>query len=247
MQERLHKLLAEAGVASRRKAEELIRQGRISVNNRVVTTMGIKADPEIDTISFDGAPIHFEEKIYILLNKPAGYLCTLHDPEGRPIITDLVTNIRQRIFPVGRLDYDSEGALIMTNDGRLGHFMQHPRFEVNKTYKTTVKGMVTQEKLQQLRKGILLDGKMTHPAKITLLHQKTSQSTFEVIIHEGRKRQVRKMFATVGCPVTRLVRTAYGKLELGNLASGKWKKLTKNDLKKLFSGKIPFTINKITD
>jgi len=246
MRERLQKYLATAGVASRRKAEELIKQGRITVNGKIITEMGAKIDPNSDIIYFDGRRVSGETKIYLLLHKPAGYLCTLNDPQKRPIVTDLLPKITKRIFPVGRLDLDTEGALIMTNDGELGQFIQHPRYEVNKTYQVTVTGKPTDLDLQKLRKGIMIDGHKTYPARIRILHSQTNSTTLEIIIHEGKKRQVRKMFKAIGCPVQRLIRTAYGNLKLGDLPRGKYRKLTENDIKKLFSGKIPFTINEIT-
>ncbi len=246
MLQRLQKTLAKAGIASRRKAEELIKQGRITVNNQVVIEMGTKVDPERDLISFDGQPVSLEDKIYLLLHKPVGYLCTLNDPQKRPIISDLIPKVTKRVFPVGRLDFDSEGALIITNDGELSQLLQHPKYEVNKTYQATVTGKPDNRNLQRLRKGIMIDGQKTYPAQVRVLQRRPDTTTLEVIIHEGKKRQVRKMFAAIGCPVQRLVRTAYGNLRLGDLPAGKYRKLTQKDIKKLFSGKIPFTISKIT-
>lgn len=247
MHDRLQKILARAGIASRRKAEELITQGYVAVDGRVVTELGTRVDTDRSTITFKGKPISFHENVYILLNKPKGYLCTMSDPQKRPIVTDLLPQVKMRVFPVGRLDYDSEGALILTNDGKFGHYLQHPRFEVNKTYKVTVTGHPSSRELQNLARGIILEGQKTWPAKIRILNTKLTSSTIEIVIHEGKKRQVRKMFAAIGYPVTRLIRTAYGGLKLGLLPSGKFKFLTKKDLEKLFSGRIPFTINKITD
>ena len=245
--ERLQKILAKAGIASRRKCEELIKDGRISVAGKVITELGFKVNPDEVTISFDGKPIVQEKMIYILLNKPAGYVTTLSDPQGRPIVTDLLPAIKQRVFPVGRLDFETEGALILTNDGRLSQFIQHPSNEVNKTYLATVKGTPTDKKINQLEKGIVIDGQKTWPARVKIVATKKNVSILEVIIHEGKKRQVRKMLSAVGHPVKTLKRTAYGNLKLGKLESGKYRLLTKNDLKKVFSGKIPFTIKKIPD
>ena len=247
MHDRLQKILARAGIASRRKAEELITQGHVSVDGRIVTELGTKVDTEHSIISYKGKSISFDDNIYILLNKPKWYLCTMSDPQNRPIVTDLLRELKTRVFPVGRLDYDSEGALILTNDGRLGHYLQHPSFEINKTYKVTVTGNPSPRDIQRLREGIMLEGRKTWPAKIHILEKNISSCTIEIVIHEGKKRQVRKMFDAIGCPVTRLIRTAYGNLKLNLLPSGKYKYLTKKDLKKLFSGRIPFTINKITD
>ena len=243
--ERLQKIIAQAGIASRRGAEQLIAQGRVRVNDQVITHMGHKVDPVKDRITFDGRPINLEQKIYLLLNKPAGYVTTLSDPQGRPIVTDLLPEIDARLFPVGRLDLDTEGALLMTNDGALGNYVLHPRYEVNKTYEATVKGMPSANSIQRLTKGILIDGQKTYPAQLRFLEKSRSHSKIEIIIHEGKKRQVRKMFQAIGHAVVHLKRTAYGNLQLGTLSSGKYRTLTKNDLKKLFLGKIPFTIKNI--
>jgi len=247
MEERLQKILARAGIASRRKAEEMILQGRVTVDGNTVTELGVKADPALAIITVDGEPISREEKIYILLNKPTGYVTTLSDPQGRPIVTDLLTNISQRVFPVGRLDYDTEGALILTNDGRLGQFIIHPSHEVSKTYVATVRGKPSSSALNKLQVGIDLDGHTTWPAKVRIIDGDSRITTLELIIHEGKKRQVRRMLAAIGHPVLTLKRTAYGDLKLGNLPVGSFRLLTKKDLKKVFSGKIPFTFKKIPD
>jgi len=245
--ERLQKVLARAGIASRRKCEELITSGRIEVDGQVISELGFKVDPAHASITFDGRPITRDENIYILLNKPPGYVTTLSDPQGRPIVTDLLPDIRQRVFPVGRLDFETEGALILTNDGRLGQFIQHPRHEVNKTYVATVRGVPSPGKISQLEEGIVLDGQKTWPARVRILSRSRTGATLELIIHEGKKRQVRKMLAAVGHPVKSLKRTAYGNLELGELKPGAYRFLSEKDLKKIFSGKIPFTIKKIPD
>jgi 23S rRNA pseudouridine2605 synthase len=234
MEERLQKILARAGICSRRKAEEYISDGRVAVGGKVVTRPGLKVDPEQAEITIDGKLVRREEKIYILLHKPAGYVTTMSDPQGRPIVTDLLPGIKYRVFPVGRLDLDSEGALILTNDGALGNKVLHPSFEVNKTYEATVKGVTREAKLQRLARGIMLDGLKTWPAKLRVLHRKKGETIIEVIIHEGKKRQVRKMFQAIGHPVLHLKRTAYGGLKLGTLGRGKYRFLTQIDLKKLF-------------
>jgi 23S rRNA pseudouridine2605 synthase len=247
MEERLQKILAKAGIASRRSAEQLIRDGRIRINGQVVMEMGCKADPSHDRITCDGKPIVFEEKSYVLLNKPAGYVTTLSDPQGRPVVSDLINGIPLRLFPVGRLDLDTEGALLMTNDGELGNAILHPRFEVKKTYEALVTGAPSLEKLRRLELGIEIDGGRTRPAIIRVLQQYKDQTLIEVIIHEGKKRQVRKMFQALNHRVLHLKRTAYGKLGLGTLPLGKFRVLAPDDLKKIFSGKIPFTIKNIPD
>ncbi|MDH5299233.1 MAG: rRNA pseudouridine synthase, partial [Desulfobulbaceae bacterium] len=170
MEERLQKILAKAGIASRRRAEELIRQGLVSIDGQLVTDMGIRVDPALHRIQCQGRPVAMEEeKVYILLNKPKGYLSTLSDPQGRPIVTSLLNNVTARVFPVGRLDYDTEGALLLTNDGELAQQILHPSFEVNKTYIATVQGKPAKEKLAELEKGILLEGRRTWPARIRVL------------------------------------------------------------------------------
>ena len=234
MEERLQKILAKAGIASRRSAERLIRDGRIQVNGEVVVEMGCKADPARDRITCDGKPIAFEEKVYILLNKPAGYVTTLADPQGRPVVADLLTGIPLRLFPVGRLDLDTEGALLMTNDGVLANNILHPRFEVKKTYEALVAGSPSRDTLKLLEQGIEIDGVKTRPATIRVLKRRPDQTLVEVVIHEGKKRQVRKMFQAVNHRVLHLKRTAYGRLGLGTLPLGKYRILTRDDLKKIF-------------
>lgn len=232
---RLQKFLAQCGVASRRKAEELILSGRVSVNSTTETNLGVKVDPEQDTIHFDGRIVKPEkDHIYVLLNKPKGYVTSLSDPQGRPIVTSLVKDIPERVFPVGRLDLDTEGALILTNDGEFAQKVQHPSHETNKTYEALVSGHPGKGKLKQLEQGIMLEGKETAPASIKLLKRLHGQSLVQITIHEGRKRQVRKMFDFIGNPVIRLKRIAYGRLFLKNLPSGKYKLLNHKDLKKIF-------------
>jgi len=235
MQERLQKVLARAGIASRRKAEELIRGGKVSVDGRVVREMGIQVDPETQKIECDGVSVESrEKKIYILLHKPVGFLSTVHDPHGRPIVTDLLQNIPERVYPVGRLDLDTEGALLLTNDGELAQKILHPSHEVNKTYVAKVKGKPDKQKLAALARGIAIDGKKTWPAQLEVLQAEVQTTTIQVIIHEGRKRQVRRMFEAIGHPVLELRRTAYGKLQLGRLAPGKYRFLTPRDIEMIF-------------
>jgi 23S rRNA pseudouridine2605 synthase len=235
MLERLQKVLAKAGVASRRRAEELIRQGKVRVDGRIVTEMGTKVDSETQNIECDGvALVSREEKVYILLHKPTGYLSTVDDPQGRPIVTDLLKNIKERVYPVGRLDLNTEGALLLTNDGELSQKILHPSHEVNKTYVAKVKGVPGRKKLQALSKGIELEGRKTWPASIKVLKTEAQSTVIQIIIHEGRKRQVRKMFEAIGHPVLALKRTAYGQLELGGLGPGKYRFLTPRDIKFIF-------------
>ena len=235
MEERLQKILARAGICSRRRAEQYIADGRVRVDGELVKRPGLKVDPELATITVDGKAVQREQTITLLLHKPPGYVTTMSDPQGRPIVTDLLPEIQYRVFPVGRLDLNSEGALIMTNDGALSNKILHPRFEVNKTYEATVKGVPRPAALRILEQGIVLDGRKTWPADLRILRKKKGSTTLEIIIHEGKKRQVRKMFQAIGHPVLRLKRTAYGSLRLGSIESGKYRILTKNDIKKIFS------------
>lgn len=232
---RLQKYLASCGVASRRKAEEYIGNGRVSVNGLTVTSMGEKINPKTDKVQFDGKEVlPPEDFIYLLLNKPAGYVTTLSDPQGRPIVSSLVKDIGHRLFPVGRLDLDTEGALILTNDGNLAQKIQHPSHKTNKTYQALVQGHPGQTKLRQLEEGVVIDDKMTAPAKLKVLKHFQRQTLVEITLYEGRKRQVKKMFELIGNPVIQLKRIAYGKLHLGKLPSGKYRMLNPRDLNKIF-------------
>ncbi len=236
---RLQKFLSRCGVASRRKAEEYIAQGRVQVDGKIITAMGEMVTPGKQKITVDGKEVVAEERfIYILLNKPKGYVTTLSDPQGRPIVTSLLHGIQERVFPVGRLDLDTEGALLLTNDGDLAQSIQHPSHEVTKTYEAEVRGHPTSASIRSLSKGILLENKMTAPANIQVKRRKKTTTVMIITIHEGRKRQVKKMFQAIGHPVISLTRLAYGKLGLDGLELGKFKILKQNDLKKIFSNKF---------
>ncbi len=238
MKERLQKILAQAGVASRRTAEEHIRAGRVAVDGKIVTEMGLQIDPAHHRITFDGKPLTREaQQVYILLNNPAGYVTTMSDPKGRPLVTSLLRGIEERVFPVGRLDLDTEGALLLTNDGELANRIIHPKYEVNKTYVALVKGRPDRRQLRQLEEGIVLDGHKTWPAKVRVVKEEEKSTAIEIVIHEGKKRQVRKMFAAIGHPVLHLQRTAYGKLRLGALPLGSYRYLNQKDLAQIFAGK----------
>ena len=235
MKIRLQKILARAGVCSRRKAEQYINQGRVIVDGKIVTEQGLKFDPARHQILVDGKPLPPpEEKIYLLLNKPKGYVTTLKDPQGRPIVTSLLPDISHRVFPVGRLDFDTEGALLLTNDGPLAQRVLHPGNEVNKTYVAVVAGNPDRRRLKMLERGIKLEGRKTAPAKIKIKSAADRTTTIAITIHEGRKRQVRKMFAAIGHRVLFLKRVAYGKLKLGSLPLGKYRFLSQKDLKLIF-------------
>ncbi len=235
--ERLQKIIAQAGLASRRGAEKLIRQGRVTVDGKIVTEMGVKVNPKLSHICCNGKKIQAEKKIYLLLNKPAGYVTTLNDPQGRPIVTDLLTELTEakRVYPVGRLDIDTRGALILTNDGELTQRILHPSHEVGKTYIAIVRKHPDRRKLRLLAQGIKLDGKVTAPATVEVLSLQTENTKIKIRIHEGKKRQIRKMFAAIDHPVFSLKRIAYGNLKLGNLRPGKYRYLNKEDIKKIFS------------
>lgn len=245
---RLQKYLAGCGIASRRKAEEIITQGRVTVDGQVVTAMGVQINPSQQEIRLDGKIVTpNDDLLYVLLNKPPGYVTTMSDPQGRPIVTSLLHGIKARLFPVGRLDLDTEGALLLTNDGELAQKMQHPSHEVTKTYEAQVIGLPSEKALQQLERGILLEGKKTAPASLTVIaraNKANKTTSIRITIHEGRKRQVKKMFQAIGHPVLHLKRLAYGHLFLQGLASGKYRFLTPADLKKIFIKKIPLQNNK---
>ncbi len=235
---RLQKFLAGAGIASRRKAEEYIAQGRVKVDGKVITAMGQQIDPGRQTVLFDNKVVRTEEKtVYILLNKPKGYVTTLSDPQGRPIVSSLLQGIKERVFPVGRLDLDTEGALLLTNDGDLAQKILHPSNEVFKTYEARVTGIPSTASLRALEKGIMLEGKETAPARVQIKRKNKQNSVIIITIHEGRKRQVKKMFQAVGHPVQSLKRLAYGRLGLDNLEVGKFRFLRQNDIKKIFAKK----------
>jgi len=240
MSERLQKILSQAGVASRRLAEELIAQGRVQVNGTTVTELGSKADPDADEIKVDGRRIRTQaRKRYILLHKPRGYITSRSDPQGRPTVIDLLRGVREYIYPVGRLDYDSEGLLLLTNDGDLAARLTHPRHEVDKVYEARVRGIPDEHALERLAKGVTIEGQRTAPAKVRLLDPpvkrptENEQTRVELAIHEGRQRQVRKMFDAVGHPVVRLKRVRIGPIADPDMPPGHWRELTPQEVARL--------------
>ena len=236
MEQRLQKLLAAAGVASRREAERLIEAGRVAVDGNVITRLGATADPEVARITVDGREIDLTpRKVYVLLNKPRGYASTRHDPHARRIVTDLVKDAGTNIYPVGRLDVDTEGLLILSNDGDFAFKMTHPSHRVPKTYRAEVNGLVPKEALTQLAGGIPLEDGMTGKAKVERVAMHTARFTtvVDMTITEGRKRQVRRMFDAVGHPVIRLARIKLGNLTLGKLKPGEWRFLTEQEVEGL--------------
>lgn len=238
---RLQKFLANCSVASRRGAEELIKQGRITVNGSVVTEMGVQIDEENDFVEFDGKPVRPDKKkIYVMLNKPVGFVTTVSDDKGRSTVMELVADIPYRIYPVGRLDYDTEGLLLMTNDGDLTYKITHPKNNIEKTYVAEVTGNITMNTLTALRNGVYLDGVRTAPAKVEVIGATQYGTKLEITIHEGKNRQVRRMFEAVGCIVKKLKRTKEAGLILGHVPLGHWRKLTESEvnmLKKIGTGK----------
>jgi len=232
MTDRIQKILSARGVASRRKAEEMILAGRVSCNGKQCV-LGDVADPEVDEIIIDGKPLPKEGKrCYIMLNKPRGFVTTLSDEKGRKNAAQLVADCGQRVYPVGRLDMDSEGLLLFTNDGEFANALMHPKHEVNKTYCVTVLEY-SQEKMEKLKLPVVLDGYRIQPPVIELVSAMGNKAIILVTIHEGRNRQVRRMCAMAGLTVTRLKRIREGNLELGDLAIGKWRYLTKEEVEAL--------------
>ncbi len=232
-QERLQKVLSRAGVASRRTAETLITQGRVSVNGATVTALGTKADPSRDDIRVDGRRLpKAEQKRYILLNKPVGYVSTRSDPQRRSTVLDLVTAVREYVYPVGRLDYDTEGLLILTNDGDLAAALTHPRHEVPRTYEARLNGMPDEHALEALRTGVPIDGIRTLPADVLLLNagRRDPDGVLRLTIREGRNRQVRRMCEAVGHPLKSLKRTRIGPLSDKRLRPGEWRDLSPDEV-----------------
>lgn len=232
MKERLQKILSARGMASRRKAEEMIRQGLVTVNG-VVAALGDSADPEADEILVEGKPLPSRsDYVYILLHKPRGFVTTLSDEKGRPNAAQLVSDCGVRVYPVGRLDMDSEGLLLFTNDGDFANALMHPKHEVKKTYDTWVAGYVPGAEIK-LSRPIELDGYTIRPPKVKLIRADGKKAKFQITIHEGRNRQVRRMCEAAGMTVTRLKRIREGNLSLGDLPLGKWRYLTEEEVKSL--------------
>jgi len=231
MEQRLQKIIAEMGLASRRKAEELILEGRVTVNGRIAT-IGMKADPLKDHIKVDGKLLFRpEKKVYFILNKPRGVVTSMSDPEGRPTVHDFVRAIRQRVYPVGRLDYDSEGMLLLTNDGEFAHAVLHPSKKIPKTYLVKIKGNLEDENIEKLRNGIRLDRTVTAPAKVKRLRKTESNSWIEMVIYEGKKRQIRRMLERVGHSVIRLMRIKINGIEMGPLKPGACRQISAEEMR----------------
>jgi 23S rRNA pseudouridine2605 synthase len=242
--ERLQKLIAAAGIASRRHAEELITAGRVTVNGEVVKELGTKADPQKDHIKVNGKLInpqlHSREKVYVLLNKPKGYLSSVSDPEGRPLVTELLPPSLGKLHPVGRLDFNTEGLLLLTNDGDFTNYVTAARNRVEKVYEVKVKGVPAESGIARLRRGITLeDGTRTAPAKITLLNETQTNAWYEVLLHQGRNQQVRRMFELIGHSVLKLRRTRIGFLKDENLKPGYFRLLSPGEVTRMMKKQGP--------
>ena len=235
METRLNKFLAHAGVCSRREADRWIAEGRVQVNGRIVQELGEKIDTARDRVAANGKPVRAEAEtpVYILLNKPAGRVVSVKDPFGRPTVLDLLGRLPARVYPVGRLDLDTEGALLLTNDGDLALKLTHPRYGASKSYEVRVEGDPRDEDLEKVRRGLFLEGRRTAPARVRVLRRGHRHSTLAVEIHEGRKREVRKLFEAVGFPVERLVRVDFAGLTLDGLRPGQWRYLDRKEIERL--------------
>lgn len=231
---RLAKFLAHAGIASRRQCEELLREGQVKVNGSIVTEMGFQVEPGVDLIEFAGKIIKNEQAaVYLLLNKPPGYICSVYDPQGRPTVLELVKDIDQRIYPVGRLDFDTSGLIILSNDGEFTNLMIHPRYKIMKCYEAWVQGNVKDQELVNIRAGIVLDDGPTAPAESIILRREADKSLIEIRIHEGRKRQVKRMCAAIGHSVISLQRTEIAFLSMNGLREGQYRHLSLSEVKAL--------------
>ena len=236
-QERLQKFLSECSVASRRKSEELIKQGKVKVNGKVAM-LGDKVDPKKDTVTVSGKKVTLvKQKYYIMLNKPRGYVTTMSDELGRKCVAELVEDVGAQVYPVGRLDRDSEGLLLLTNDGAFANAVMHPRKHVPKTYRVTVRSNINEDQVKKLEGGIDIDGdgRETLPASVRILERSAERSVLEIVIYEGRNRQIRKMCEQVSLDVIRLKRNAVGSVKLGMLKVGKWRELTEDEVHRLQS------------
>ncbi|PWT82257.1 MAG: pseudouridine synthase [Acidobacteria bacterium] len=244
--ERLQKLIATAGIASRRHAEELISSGRVTVNGKTVTELGTKADPAIDHIKVNGKLLNpllrDREKVYVLLNKPKGYLSSVSDAEGRPLVVELLPPSLGRLHPVGRLDFNTEGLLLLTNDGDFTNFITAARNRVEKVYEVKIKGTPNDEAIERLRRGVTLDdGTRTAPAQITKVEDTGSNTWYEIMLHQGRNQQIRRMFDLIGHSVVKLKRVRIGSLHAGGLKPGEWRLLQPDEVSRLLKPKRNLT------
>ncbi|MBQ27781.1 MAG: pseudouridine synthase [Nitrospiraceae bacterium] len=228
---RIQKIIADAGISSRRAAERLLLQGRIMVNGQIINELGTKVDPSQDHIRVDGKLIpQSQPKVYMILHKPQGCVSTMHDPEGRKTIKDFFRTSSLRIYPVGRLDFNTEGLIVLTNDGDFAAQLLHPRYHIPKTYVAKVSGVLSDQNIAQLQKGVMLDDGMTAPCRINKIKKLPTSSWLEITLFEGRKRQIRRMMESVGCSVIRLKRIGFGSLRLGTLPPGQTRPLEPEEL-----------------
>lgn len=233
---RLQKFMAKCGVASRRRSEEIISEARVKLNGITISEPGTKVNINEDSVTVDGKEIKLEENnIYLLLNKPTGYITTVSDEFNRSTVLDLVKDIEERVYPVGRLDYDTSGLLLLTNDGDLAYKLTHPKYEVEKKYLAKVEGAPSKKKLDEFRNGLKIEDYITSKARITLIKQEKNFSSLEIVIHEGKNRQVRKMCSKIGHPVIELKRIEIDGIKLGNIEEGKWRYLTSSEVDNLKS------------
>jgi len=233
MEKRIHKILSEMGIASRRKAEDIIKEGRVTVSGRVAT-IGMKVDPAREHIKLDGKLLtKSEPRVYMMFHKPRNVVTSLHDPQGRPTVKDFLKGVKYRVFPVGRLDFDSEGMLFITNDGDFAHAVLHPSKKISKTYLVKVKGVLEEEEITKLRKGIKLKKMMTAPAMVKKTRKTEQNSWLEITIHEGKKRQIRRMLDIIGHPVLKLKRVRIDGIELGGLEPGALRYLTSEEINRV--------------
>ncbi|MST99925.1 pseudouridine synthase [Tissierella pigra] len=231
---RLQKYIALCGISSRRKAEQLIIEGKVMVNNKIITALGTTIDPSKDVVKVNDKKIKEEKsKVYIMLNKPIGFVTTLKDEKDRKIVTDLIEGVKERIYPVGRLDADTTGLLLLTNDGDMAYKLTHPSNEIMKKYIAIVEGVPNKMELEKFRRGLIIDGKKTSKAYIKIAKRYDTESILEIVIHEGRNRQVKKMCEAINHPVKKLKRVSIGEIELGGLDIGNWRYLNDEEVKYL--------------
>lgn len=232
-QNRIQKIIAQAGIASRRKAEEMIQEGRVRINGKVITELGIKADPTVDRIEVDGKQLEGESLITILMNKPRGVVCTLHDPEGRPTVLDFIKEIDARLFPVGRLDFATSGALLLTNDGQLSFALTHPKHNVEKVYLVKIEGAVSEAQLKKWREGVDIGDGVTQPAEVFKSEQDENFTWLHVTLREGKNRQIRRMADATGLTVKKLKRISVAGLTIDGIRIGRYRVLSPLEIKKL--------------
>ncbi|WP_243290110.1 pseudouridine synthase [Bacillus sp. FJAT-47783] len=232
--ERLQKVIAHAGIASRRKAEQLILDGKVKVNGKIVRELGVKVSDQ-DRVEVEGIPVEREEPVYFMLYKPKGVISSVKDDKDRKVVTDFLEGIEQRVYPIGRLDYDTSGLLLLTNDGEFANLLMHPRYEIEKVYVAKVKGIPNKTELKQLERGVMLEDGMTAPARVKMMSidKKKQTAIVEIMIHEGRNRQVRRMFERIGHPVLKLKRERFAFLDLRGLRPGDVRELSPHEVKRL--------------